>query len=183
MVGHECGTCRFFDTDFIDGEADRESWCLRYPPVFVGRPTDRGGELVSDIDLWQQPTVGIGGTCGEWMASEETWRMDEPITQELRDAIDMMYDGKLLPFTKSALLSVADRIDREHRLRMDGCRRETRRAKKGDAIEVVRCGECRWALPEQSEHDYRAEYYCGMWRADVGADGYCMRGRRRAENG
>lgn len=45
--------------------------------------------------------------------------------------------------------------------------------------EIVRCRDCLWSKPEQSDHEYRAERYCNMWIADVSADGFCFRGRRR----
>ena len=49
----------------------------------------------------------------------------EPITKELRDALDRMWPNP-------ELLEIADRIDAEHERRMDG------------AVRVVRCGECKW---------------------------------------
>lgn len=45
--------------------------------------------------------------------------------------------------------------------------------------EIVRCRDCCWAKPDQSDHDYRGEYRCNMWIADVSADGYCWRGMRK----
>ena len=47
--------------------------------------------------------------------------------------------------------------------------------------EIVRCRDCFWAKPDQSDHDYRGEYRCNMWIADVSADGYCWRGRRKED--
>ena len=52
--------------------------------------------------------------------------------------------------------------------------------KRGE--EIVRCRDCHWAKPEQSDHEYRAEYRCNMWIADVEADGFCFRGRKRSES-
>ena len=49
----------------------------------------------------------------------------EPITKELRDALDRMWPNP-------ELLEIADRIDAEHERRMDG------------AVRVVRCKECTW---------------------------------------
>ena len=54
---------------------------------------------------------------------------------------------------------------------------EQNSAKLGERI--VRCRDCHWAKPDQSDHDYRGEYRCNMWIADVSADGYCWRGMRK----
>ena len=45
--------------------------------------------------------------------------------------------------------------------------------------EIVRCRDCRWAKLDQSDHEYRGEYRCNMWIADMGADEFCSRGRRK----
>lgn len=45
--------------------------------------------------------------------------------------------------------------------------------------EIVRCRDCHWVKPDQSDHDYRGEYHCNMWITDVSADGYCWRGSRK----
>lgn len=51
----------------------------------------------------------------------------------------------------------------------------------GDFVreEIVRCRDCRWTKHDQSDNDYRREYRCNMWIADVSADGYCWRGMRK----
>lgn len=46
-------------------------------------------------------------------------------------------------------------------------------------VKVVRCRDCRWAKPDQSDHEYREYYHCDMWIADVGANGFCFRGLRK----
>lgn len=46
------------------------------------------------------------------------------------------------------------------------------------AEEIVRCRDCVWAKPDQSDHEFR-ELRCNMWIADVSADGFCSRGKRR----
>lgn len=43
--------------------------------------------------------------------------------------------------------------------------------------EIVRCRDCVWAKPDQSDHEFR-ELRCNMWIADVSADGFCSRGKR-----
>ena len=45
--------------------------------------------------------------------------------------------------------------------------------------EIVRCRDCRWAKPDHSDHEYRGEYKCNMWIADVDAYGFCFRAIRR----
>lgn len=44
--------------------------------------------------------------------------------------------------------------------------------------EIVRCKDCVWANPDQSDHEFR-EIRCNMWIADVSADGFCSRGKRK----
>lgn len=44
---------------------------------------------------------------------------------------------------------------------------------------IVRCRDCHWSKPNQSDHEYRAEHYCNIWASDVSADGFCFRGRRK----
>ena len=44
---------------------------------------------------------------------------------------------------------------------------------------IVRCRDCRWAKPDQSDHEYREYYRCNMWIADVGANEFCFRGMRK----
>lgn len=46
---------------------------------------------------------------------------------------------------------------------------------------LVRCRDCLWSKPEQSDHEYRAERHCNMWISDVSADGFCFRGKLRGE--
>ena len=45
--------------------------------------------------------------------------------------------------------------------------------------EIVRCRDCRWAKPDHSDHEYRGEYRCNMWIADVDAYGFCFRAIRK----
>lgn len=45
------------------------------------------------------------------------------------------------------------------------------------AESIVRCRDCVWAKPDQSDHEFR-ELRCNMWIADVSADGFCSRGKR-----
>jgi hypothetical protein len=100
--------------------------------------------------------------------------MSEPITKELREWVSKHFgktldDGNVLIngnelYEMSKLTDYADRIDAEHRRRMDDCRRNTKhalvrylrgvltdydrgikRVRKGTATEVVRCKDCQWA--------------------------------------
>lgn len=47
--------------------------------------------------------------------------------------------------------------------------------KRGE--EIVRCSDCVWSKPDQSDHEHR-ELHCNMWIADVSAEGFCSRGKR-----
>lgn len=62
-----CSTCRYFDLTVFE-KGDTYSWCLRYPPVYVGPDNDWDGEIddTHQLGYWEQPTVGIGGWCGEY---------------------------------------------------------------------------------------------------------------------
>lgn len=113
--------------------------------------------------------------------------MSEPVTKELRDALDRMWPNP-------ELLEIADRIDSEHKRRMDDCRRNTNRAlvrylrgvltdydrgikrvRKGDAVEVIHCEYCQWAQPMDDR------YVCTVRPTLmhlVDADEYCSRGVR-----
>lgn len=66
-----CENCRHFAAEYIDGYEDRESWCHRYPPTYIG-PTWQElrdmDDVPNDTSYWQQPTVAIHATCGEWEA-------------------------------------------------------------------------------------------------------------------
>jgi hypothetical protein len=114
--------------------------------------------------------------------------VSEPITKELRDALDRMWPNP-------ELLEIADRIDAEHKRRMDDCRRNTNRAlvrylrgvltdydkgikrvRKGDATEVVRCKDCQWARRMDDR------FVCTvrpLMAHLVDSDEYCSRGVRK----
>lgn len=68
-----CMTCKFFDIAFIEDEEDRCSWCMRFPPAYVGPPENTMGaeEFPSEFRYWEQPTVGIGQWCGEYKRRKE----------------------------------------------------------------------------------------------------------------
>lgn len=64
-----CETCRHFHEWEEQIGSGREGWCLRYPPVYVGREYDP--DCVVHCDpmeglCWSEPVVGIYSTCGEW---------------------------------------------------------------------------------------------------------------------
>lgn len=64
---HYCEDCRWFDLGtFEDGFM--ESWCNRYPPVYVGPPVSemKRDETPNVTGYWESPTVGIRHCCGEW---------------------------------------------------------------------------------------------------------------------
>ena len=53
-------------------------------------------------------------------------------------------------------------------------------SKQGEKLtEIVRCRDCRWAKPDHSDHEYRGEYRCNMWIADVDGSGFCFRAWRK----
>ena len=60
-----CSTCRYFDMAVYE-DGDTHSWCLRYPPVYVGPEYDWEYGTPNETEYWEQPTVGIGGWCGEY---------------------------------------------------------------------------------------------------------------------
>jgi hypothetical protein len=113
--------------------------------------------------------------------------MGEPITKELRDALDRMWPNP-------ELLEIADRIDAEHKRRLDDSRRNTNRAlvrylrgvltdydrgikrvRKGVAVEVVRCRDCMYARCMDDR------FVCTVRPLTphlVDADEYCSRGVR-----
>lgn len=115
--------------------------------------------------------------------------MREPITKELREhAADHV---------RVELLEIADRIDAEHKRRMEQSRYETRRAvlrylrgvlvdyergvkrvRKGDTARVVRCRDCRWAVPMG---DCCLCGYRPVMAHLVKSDGYCSDGVRRED--
>lgn len=69
MTDERCENCRYFDRAFIDDEHDKESWCRRYPPVYIGPDLYAmlaQGDSSNDLGYWDQPTVGIKAWCGEW---------------------------------------------------------------------------------------------------------------------
>lgn len=132
--------------------------------------------------------------------------MKEPITKELRelplyssvkaattDTIDLK--EPLVYVTMADLDAIADRIDAEHKRRMEQSRYEMRRAtirylrgvltdyekcvkrvRKGDATEVVRCRDCRWARPQGDR--YVCSYRPMMAHLVDGND-FCSDGVRR----
>ena len=138
--------------------------------------------------------------------------MGEPITKELREWASKHFgktldDGNTLingleMLEMNELLEIADRIDAEHRRRMDDCRRETRRAlvrylrgvltdydkgikrvRKGDKAEVVRCEDCQYAWRTDDR------FVCTLRRTLrplgahlVDADDYCSRGVRKEDD-
>lgn len=68
-----CKDCGHFDLSVYE-EGDRSSWCLRYPPVYLG-PTwsemTRTEDVPNDLAYWDYPTTAILATCGEWTPREE----------------------------------------------------------------------------------------------------------------
>ena len=115
------------------------------------------------------------------------------ITAELREFADEIYEraGYGAPYGPSSeneeLCAIADRIDAEHKRRMDDCRREVRRevirymrgvltdldrgvrrVRKCDKVEVVRCRDCAYCqrhvdgshVCELTHLAYRDDYYC-----------------------
>lgn len=125
------------------------------------------------------------------MDDKERGRMSTPITAELREHA---YDHIRLD-----LLPIADRIDAEHRRRMEDCRRNTRRevirymrgvltdldrgvrrVRKGDKAEVVRCADCRWAHEVEPVDGWkRVCRVRPIMPHYVRGDGYCDQGERR----
>ena len=76
MTEHECQTCRYFDRNVFDPSEDSTSWCLRYPPVYIGPRigtlTEEGPFCESNqTHYWEHPTVGICDCCGEWRERDE----------------------------------------------------------------------------------------------------------------
>lgn len=124
--------------------------------------------------------------------------MNEPITQELRETIEMMDDDEVLPFTKPCLRSVADRIDRLYERRIEATRkvtaREFARLLRGVAddyesgfadriekpdMEVVRCRDCRF-VKRWAQDDIFDMYVCERTPLDkyVGGGYHCPHGER-----
>ena len=122
------------------------------------------------------------------------------ITKELREeaAKTEGANGRCGKLYRCDLDHIADRIDEEHKRRMDDCRRETRRAlvrylrgvltdydkgikrvRKGDKAEVVRCEDCQYA------REMYDRYVC-LVRPNIAhfvdADDYCSRGVRKEED-
>lgn len=62
-----CLMCRYFDMSVFE-DGDTYSWCLRYPPVYVGPKHGRALDLDDThwLGYWEQPSVGICGWCGEY---------------------------------------------------------------------------------------------------------------------
>jgi hypothetical protein len=121
--------------------------------------------------------------------------MSEPITKELREYVNTMYDyGAITPSNHDTTIAIADRIDAEHETRMSQSRRESRlaairylrgvlldyekgikRVRKGDATEVVRCKDCQFARRMDDR------FVCTvrpLLAHLVDADEYCSRGVR-----
>ena len=113
--------------------------------------------------------------------------VSEPITKELRDTLGKMWSNP-------ELIEIADRIDAEHKRRMEDCRHNTKRAlvrylrgvlndydrgikrvRKEDKAEVVRCRDCQWARRMDDR------FVCTvrpLMAHLVDADEYCSRGVR-----
>ena len=47
--------------------------------------------------------------------------------------------------------------------------------RRGDAVEVVRCGDCKHYTDDEMEY----YHYCGSWCEQVTPDGYCAWGERK----
>ena len=123
--------------------------------------------------------------------------MREPITANLREYVDWLYENKqMVGIDHGVLIEIADRIEAEHKRRMDDCRREVRRetirymrgvltdldrgvrrVRKGDKVEVVRCRDCSYCqrhvdgshVCELTHLAHRADYYCyfgARWEVD-----------------
>ena len=125
--------------------------------------------------------------------------MREPVTKELRFLIDVIEDGKPLPYDKTALVGVANTIDVEHKRRMEDCRRNTKRelvrylrgvltdydhnikrVRKGDRVEVVvRCRDCRWAREASPKGEWhRTCRLRPLMQYYVRDDDFCSHGER-----
>ena len=68
-----CENCMYFDLDVFE-EGSRESWCNRYPPVFLGPALsgfDEDEDEILDRAYWNNPIVAIRNWCGEWKARED----------------------------------------------------------------------------------------------------------------
>lgn len=96
MTKRECQTCKYFDRSIFDPSEDRTSWCLRYPPVYIGPRIDTLTEdgpfdEPNDTCYWERPTVGICGYCGEWRECDE--RMTPLMTENdnIREVVVRMY--------------------------------------------------------------------------------------------
>ena len=69
-----CANCKYFDIDAIYPDDDRESWCCRYPPVYIAPDeftSDGYDDDVMDANYWNHPRVMVGNWCGEWAARED----------------------------------------------------------------------------------------------------------------
>ena len=117
-----------------------------------------------------------------------------PITSNLREYVDWLYEHKqMVGIDHGVLLEIADRIESEHKRRMDDCRREVRReairyvrgvltdldrgvrrVRKGDKTEVVRCNECIFAHPRAG-----GTCQCDITQLVNRGDHYCAYGERR----
>lgn len=140
--------------------------------------------------------------------------MGEPITKMLREFADAISEhagyGVVMPNPTNKhsgapygpsseteeLYAIADRIDEEHKRRMDDCRRETRRAlvrylrgvltdydkgikrvRRKDKAEVVRCEDCMYAWRTDDRFMCLARPTIAAHLMD--ADDYCSRGVRK----
>lgn len=74
-----CANCKYFDIDAIYPDDDRESWCCRYPPIYIAPDeslSDGYDDDVMDANYWNHPRVMVGNWCGEWAArkdDDEAW--------------------------------------------------------------------------------------------------------------
>ena len=51
-----------------------------------------------------------------------------------------------------------------------------------DAVEVVRCRDCKHFAVDQSDHEYRSGWWCKRWGTDmVKPDGFCAWGERKED--
>lgn len=77
---HPCKDCKHFSLSTFE-EGCKDSWCTRYPPVYVGpdvRLTPEG--CVNSTAYWEHPTVAILATCGEWEPRDDEPTDDRPFT-------------------------------------------------------------------------------------------------------
>lgn len=91
-----CRNCRFFEELQIDDGPITQGFCRRFPPLFVGKPTNY---TKATIDDFTHPITAQGNWCGEWEIEkgqkETTIIFDQNKWEEFTQSLPVRVDNEL----------------------------------------------------------------------------------------